>query len=158
GAFWPEDLSATVRRRLREVGGLALIAGAALVTVALGTWSVRDPSLSYATGGPVRNLLGRGGAASADLLMQLLGIASIALLLPIAVWGWRMVTHRRLDRLRLRLALWLAGTVLTAGFIACLPPPATRPPPPRVGGGVGGSIPRAPAPVAGAGPAGLARL
>ncbi|HYW60593.1 MAG TPA: DNA translocase FtsK [Xanthobacteraceae bacterium] len=151
-------MSATVRRRLREVGGLALIAGAALVTVALATWSVRDPSLSYATGGPVRNLLGRGGAASADLLMQLLGIASIALLLPIAVWGWRMVTHRRLDRLRLRLALWLAGTVLTAGFIACLTRPATWPLPTGLGGVIGDSILRAPAWFAGGALSGLPRL
>ena len=43
------------------------------------------------------------GAIVADLLMQLFGLASIALVLPIAVWGWRLATHRALDRERLRL-------------------------------------------------------
>ena len=80
-----------------------------LLAVALATWSVQDPSLSHATNAPVRNLLGVPGAIVADLLMQLLGIAPLALVLPIAIWGWRLATHRPLDRERLRLALWIAG-------------------------------------------------
>ena len=40
------------------------------------------------------------GAIVADLLMQLLGLAAVVLVLPIAVWGWRLVTHRPLDRER----------------------------------------------------------
>ena len=52
GAFLPDDLSAALRRRVREIGGLALIGVAAIATAALATWSVKDPSLSYATGAP----------------------------------------------------------------------------------------------------------
>ena len=89
--------------------------------MALATWSVQDPSLSHATDAPVRNLLGTPGAIAADLLMQLFGLASIALVLPVAVWGWRIATHRPLDREWMRLAFWLAGTVFAAGFASCLP-------------------------------------
>ena len=63
-AFLPDDLSAALRRRVREAGGLALIGVAAIATAALATWSVRDPSLSHATGAPAHNLLGTWGAAT----------------------------------------------------------------------------------------------
>ena len=84
GAFLPEDLAAALRRRVREIGGLALIGAAAIATAALASWSVKDPSLSYATGASVHNLLGTWGALAADLLMQLFGVAAVAILLPLA--------------------------------------------------------------------------
>ena len=65
------------QRRLREVGGIALISLAMMAALALATWSVHDPSLSHATDAPVRNLLGRPGAVAADLMMQLLGLGSL---------------------------------------------------------------------------------
>ena len=89
---WSDDLRDMIRRRVSESGGLALITLSALIAVALATWSVQDPSLSHATKAPVRNLLGAPGAVVADVLMQLLGVAAIALMLPVAVWGWRAGT------------------------------------------------------------------
>ena len=76
---WSDDLRGLIRRRICEGGGLALIALALLIAVALATWSVQDPSLSHATDAPVRNLLGTPGAIGADLLMQLFGLAAIVL-------------------------------------------------------------------------------
>ena len=70
--FLPEALRDALRRRLRELGGLALIMVATLLALALATWSVQDPSLSHATNAPVRNVLGVSGAIVADLLIQLL--------------------------------------------------------------------------------------
>ena len=106
------QLGALLKRRLREVGGIALLSLAMMATLALATWSVQDPSLSHATNAPVRNLLGHPGAIAADLLMQLLGLGSLALLLPIAIWGYRLLGHRPLSRERLRMLLWLFGAVL----------------------------------------------
>jgi DNA segregation ATPase FtsK/SpoIIIE, S-DNA-T family len=158
GAFLPDDLAAALRRRVREIGGLALIGLAAVGTAALATWSVKDPSLSYATGGAVHNLLGTWGAVGADLLMQLFGIAAIAIVLPVALWGWRLFTHRRLDRMRLRLGLWIAGAPLAAGFIACLMRPHTWPLPTGLGGVIGDTLLRLPAYVAGGVLSGTPRL
>src|ERR1051326_6621323 len=84
----PEEIRGAIRRRIREIGGVALLALAAAAALALASWSVQDPSLSHATSAPVRNLLGVPGAIAADLMMQLIGLASIALLLPLAGWGW----------------------------------------------------------------------
>ena len=103
---WSDDLRGLLRRRICEGGGFALIAlAAADGACALATWSVQDPSLSHATDAPVRNLLGTPGAIGADLLMQLFGLASTVLVLPVAVWGWRIATHRPFDREWMRLCV-----------------------------------------------------
>jgi S-DNA-T family DNA segregation ATPase FtsK/SpoIIIE len=137
---WPYDLGGLIRRRLCESGGVALIALSFTMTVALATWSVQDPSLSHATDGPVRNLLGTPGAVGADLLMQLFGLASIVLVLPIAVWGWRIATHRPFDREIMRLLFWLASTVLASGGAACMPKSAAWPLPSGLGGVIGDAV------------------
>ena len=56
--FLPDDLRAALHRRMRELGGLVLIALSASPRRALATWSVQGPELSHATSAPVRNLLG----------------------------------------------------------------------------------------------------
>jgi DNA segregation ATPase FtsK/SpoIIIE, S-DNA-T family len=158
GALLSDDLAAALHRRVREIGGVALIGVAAIAAAALATWSVKDPSLSYASGGPVHNLLGTGGAVVADLLMQLVGIAALAIVLPVAFWGWRLCTHRPLDRMRLRLLLWLPGGLLAAGFIACLTRPPTWPLPTGLGGVIGDGLLRLPAWLAGGVLSGTPRL
>ena len=95
-------MRAALRRRMHEIIGAALLGVAGIAAIALATWSVQDPSLSHATNAPVRNMLGLPGAIGADLMMQLLGIATIAFLFPVAAWGWRLLTHRPLDRERVR--------------------------------------------------------
>src|ERR1700727_557411 len=95
-AFLSGQLGGVLRRRLREGGGISVVSLAMIASLALATWSVQDPSLSHATDAPVRNLLGVPGAIAADLMMQLLGLGAVALLLPVAVWGYRLLGHRRL--------------------------------------------------------------
>jgi len=143
-AFVSGQLGAMLRRRLREVGGIALLSLAMMATLALATWSVQDPSLSHATDAPVRNLLGHPGAIIADLLMQLLGLGSLVLLLPIAIWGYRLLGHRPLSREKLRMLLWLFGAVSAAAFASCLPRSAHWPLPCGLGGVVGDAVLRLP--------------
>src|SRR6266581_3531114 len=56
--FLSEDVRGAIHRRIREIGGIGLLAIAAAAAMALASWSVQDPSLSHATAAPVRNLLG----------------------------------------------------------------------------------------------------
>src|SRR5690242_20825000 len=81
-AFLSDHFRDILRRRLRELIGLALIVLALLGAIALATWSVQDPSLSHATQRHIHNLLGLPGAIFSDLAMQLLGLAAILLLVP----------------------------------------------------------------------------
>src|SRR3982751_2612144 len=114
---------------------------------------VRAPSLSPATSRAIRNIIGYPGAIGADLLMQILGLGSIMLILPVAVWGWRMLTHRTFDREALRLGCWILCTVIAAGFASCWPHGGAWALATGLGGVVGDALVRTPAVVFG--PAGL---
>src|SRR5215216_2510037 len=145
----PASIREALARRLRELAGLSLIALSGVTAAALMTWSVQDPSLSHATSRAIRNILGYPGAIGADLLMQILGLGAIMLILPVAVWGWRMLTHRTFDREALRLGCWILCTVIAAGFASCWPHGGAWPLPTGLGGVVGDALVRAPAVVFG---------
>ena len=145
----PTSIRDALARRLRELAGLSLISLSSVAAAALMTWSVQDPSLSHATSRPIRNVLGYPGAIGADLLMQILGLGAIMLILPIAVWGWRMLTHRTFDREALRLGCWILCTVIAAGFASCWPHGGSWALPTGLGGVVGDALVRAPAVVFG---------
>jgi len=149
GPFTLDDFRAIIHRRLRELAGLGLIAVACGAAAALATWSVKDPSLSHATSAPVRNLLGAPGAIAADLATQLFGLATIAIIVPIGAWGWRLFTHRRLDRMRWRLPAWLIGLAAAAAFASCLARTPQWPLPTGIGGVIGDAVIRAIASVVG---------
>ncbi|SDT27821.1 DNA translocase FtsK [Bradyrhizobium canariense] len=145
----PASMREALARRLRELAGLGLIALSGVAAAALMTWSVQDPSLSHATSRAIRNIVGYPGAIGADLLMQILGLGAIMLILPVAVWGWRMLTHRDFDREALRLGCWILCTVISAGFVSCWPHGGRWPLPTGLGGVVGDALVRAPAVVFG---------
>jgi S-DNA-T family DNA segregation ATPase FtsK/SpoIIIE len=141
----PATIREVLARRLRELAGLGLLSLSGVVAAALMTWSVQDPSLSHATSRAIRNIMGYPGAIGADLLMQILGLGAIMLILPVAIWGWRMLTHRTFDREALRLACWILCTVISAGFASCWPHGGAWPLPTGLGGVVGDALLRAPA-------------
>ncbi|WP_426612472.1 DNA translocase FtsK [Bradyrhizobium sp. McL0616] len=141
----PPSIREALSRRVRELTGLSLITLSGVASAALMTWSVQDPSLSHATSRPIRNILGYAGAIGADLAMQILGLGAIMLILTIAVWGWRMMTHRPFDREALRLGAWILCTVIAAGFASCWPHGGAWPLPTGLGGVVGDALVRAPA-------------
>src|SRR3981081_664409 len=146
----PAAIRDALARRLRELAGLSLLSLSGVAAAALMTWSVQDPSLSHATSRSIRNIVGYPGAIGADLLMQILGLGAIMLILPIAIWGWRMLTHRTFDREALRIACWILCTVIAAGLASCWPHGGSWPLPTGLGGVVGDALVRAPAIVFGA--------
>jgi S-DNA-T family DNA segregation ATPase FtsK/SpoIIIE len=145
----PAAIREALARRLRELAGLALLSLSGVAAAALMTWSVQDPSLSHATSRAIRNIGGYPGAIFADLLMQILGLGAIMLILPVAVWGWRILTHRAFDRQALRIGCWILCTVISAGFASCWSHGGAWPLPTGLGGVVGDALVRAPAVVFG---------
>ena len=121
---------------LRLVGILLALFVVAML-LALSSWSVDDPSLSYATTKPPSNWLGFPGAVIADLGFQIFGIGIFALLGPLAVWSWHLVRRRVPSRMPLRFLAWLAAVVMTAGVLAFVAVPASWPLPTGLGGLVG---------------------
>ncbi|HEY1940646.1 MAG TPA: DNA translocase FtsK 4TM domain-containing protein, partial [Roseiarcus sp.] len=136
----PASVREFPKRRAAEIAGLAALAGVASLTLALATWSVSDPSLNHATNERVHNLLGAPGAIAADLVMQFIGLASVALLAPPAFWGWSLVANRRLERPRLKAGLYFIGVIATAGLASLLPAPGSWPLPTGLGGVVGDAV------------------
>src|ERR1700748_848471 len=141
----PVSMREALERRARGRGGRRSFTLAGVACAALMTWSVQDPSLSHATSRAIRNVVGYPGAIGADLLMQILGLGAILLILPVAVWGWRMMTHRHFDREAFRLGCWVLCTVIAAGFVSCWPHGGRWPLPTGLGGVVGDVLVRAPA-------------
>jgi DNA segregation ATPase FtsK/SpoIIIE, S-DNA-T family len=144
--YLPESLREFPRRRIAEAVGIVLLASVAAATVALLSWSAGDPSLNHSTSTPPHNWLGRPGAIAADLLMQFFGLGCTFFLALPAFWGWRLVTKRRLERLRLRLALGALGLACGVAAASLAPAPGGWPLPSGLGGVAGDAllaIPRA---------------
>ncbi len=124
-------------RHAWRLGGMALIALTACMLASLVTWHVDDPSFSYSIDGPAKNILGRPGAAFADLAMQFFGVAIVGVVFPLAFCGWNLF-RLRLPRRPIRQALaWLAGALLLATALSCVPVLAQWPLPTGLGGASG---------------------
>jgi S-DNA-T family DNA segregation ATPase FtsK/SpoIIIE len=136
----PDQFRDFVRRRASEAIGIATLAACGGLAAALVTWSARDPSLNHATDGRVHNLLGVPGAIVADLFMQLIGVATIAAILPPVAVGLRLLTHRTMERRGLRFLLWLVGILCAATAASLLPVTDRWPLPTGLGGVVGDAI------------------
>ncbi|NBN80269.1 DNA translocase FtsK [Microvirga tunisiensis] len=129
-----------LRRNLVGLAGLCVIGLAAALAAALATWSVTDPSLNHATDGPVRNALGTPGAIIADMLMQSIGLATSVFLVPVVLWGWRLIAGKPLRIAGRRILFWFSGTLLASGAVAALPVPESWPLPTGLGGFLGDAV------------------
>jgi len=90
-----------------KVTGLALVLLALAGWLSLMTWSASDPSLTHATGGTTRNLLGPIGAIFSDLILQTVGFAGVVVFLGPAWAGAELMLNERLHRSRMRFFLFL---------------------------------------------------
>ena len=80
----PTSATAFLERTTRRLAGGALIAVFGAVALALVSYHAGDPSLNNATRAAPQNWLGQPGAYVADFLLQTLGMAAVALILPLA--------------------------------------------------------------------------
>ena len=119
--FLPESLAGFLRRSAVRVGGLAVLASAALMAWAVAGYRPGDPSFDAASSGPVLNPLGRAGADFADLALQHLGAVAAAPLLALAAWGLGWVVLRTPARPALRGLALLISLPLLACPLAWLP-------------------------------------
>ncbi|QLP97085.1 MAG: DNA translocase FtsK 4TM domain-containing protein [Rhodoblastus sp.] len=142
--FIPDAVADFARRAGAWATGVGLIAASLGMGLALVSWSARDPSFNHAVAGPTRNLLGSWGAISSDLAMQLIGVAAVVRLTPLAMWGWRLAARGRLERPALRIALLIVGVVSAAAVAAALPATDRWPLPSGLGGVIGDYVLSAP--------------
>ena len=137
GGFLPESARLYLRRRAAEITGLALILTAALGATLLLSYVPGDPSLNAAGSGSAANLLGPAGALIADIMVQTIGLVSAVPVLLFGIWGWRVLTHRPLERLALRIALLPLALIAGCLALAVLPVPESWPLMAGLGGAIG---------------------
>ena len=81
----------TRNRRLNEIIGMVVLVGAALLLLALASYTPTDPSFNtvghYVTGRPAHNWTGIVGAYLADAMLQLIGVAAFFLPLVLGRLG-----------------------------------------------------------------------
>ncbi|HTM79258.1 MAG TPA: DNA translocase FtsK 4TM domain-containing protein, partial [Devosia sp.] len=135
--------------------GLIMLVVVGICLAALASWSVDDPSFSYATAKAPANWLGFPGAAIADILFQTLGLAALALIVAPALWGWALARRRVVTRMGLRAIAWVGSTILVAGVLSFIAMPDSWPLPTGLGGLVGGIFSNTASAIAGAPVSGL---
>lgn len=125
----------------RFAGGLLLLVVAAL-WLSVMTWSVNDPSLTHATSGTPRNLMGALGAIVSDLLLQTLGLATLIVLIVPLFWGLEMLKSSGPDAgIKKSQFFWLpVAAVTVAGAFSALPVMASWPLHHALGGIVGDTV------------------
>lgn len=140
-AVLPAGLTGFVQRRFVELIGLALIACAVVMALAMLSYDSSDPSLNTAGGrGGVNNLLGFGGAILADLALQTFGLAAALMVPVLGAWGFRLMTGRGLQRIWHRIAVFMLLFLIGAIAFEALPEPESWPLVPGLGGSVGNQM------------------
>ena len=129
-----------IAQRLSEIIGIITLVAVIAILIALVTWSAQDPSLNQAINRPVNNFMGHPGAILSDILMQLFGLASLALVAPGAFLGLKLVSATRVNYIRWRLFFWSLGALSTAAILGALPIIGSWPLPIGLGGIVGDGI------------------
>jgi DNA segregation ATPase FtsK/SpoIIIE, S-DNA-T family len=114
-------LARLLRETMRRAAGLGLLVFALGTLAALASYDSADPGFNNATSREAANWLGGTGAYAADIVLQSIGVAALALIVPLASWGWRMAGGARVPRFPSRLAALALGTLFVAIALGALP-------------------------------------
>ena len=136
----PEAMARALRRRAEQAVGWTLALLALALFVALVSYEPSDPSFNTAGARAAKNLIGRPGAHVADVVVQTLGGAGFALFLVLLAWGSRLIIHRAVTLVWLRLTLLPLGLLFTASALSVLAPPPAWPAPAGFGGAAGNLV------------------
>ncbi len=121
------ELRGLIRRRLSELGALALAVLGAGLLVAVVSHDPNDPALNIATARPVHNLAGPPGAVVADVLVQFFGVAGVLPGLALLAWAWRLASTpgQALHFLVIRVAALCFALPVMGAVLSAVPlPPA----------------------------------
>jgi DNA segregation ATPase FtsK/SpoIIIE, S-DNA-T family len=117
-------LQAVLTQRGLEVLGMVLVTLGLLLALILGSYAPQDPGWMAATDEPVRNALGRVGAAVAAPLVIITGKAGWGLSLALVVWGLRLIVHIGEGAILARTIFVPIAVALTTVWLATLVPAA----------------------------------
>ena len=116
GERWQGGLKARAhaagRRGGALIGALAILGGTLALGFALASYRTSDAAFNTAAGGAPANVLGQGGAWTADILLSLFGLPAALLLPPLVVVALRLWRGVAAGRWKRSLPIALVGIVL----------------------------------------------
>ena len=132
----PKPSAAEARHPLAILAGSLLAIASCYLFLCLMTYNQADPSLNRASNGPITNAGGYFGALIGDLALQLMGMASLLLIVVPAAWSLKILTGHPITHLWVRFSLLMVSLVLASSMLSVIEPPLSWP----IGSGFGGSI------------------
>lgn len=118
----PAKMQSFIAHRLTDLGGGIFLAMGGALGVALFTYDAKDPSFNTATAvTSVQNWLGSGGAYTADLLLQTLGLASYLFAIAFLTWGYRVLRRKPMPPAGARIPLLALSVICCAIALARVP-------------------------------------
>ncbi len=127
-----------------RAGGGAMVVLAIWLTLALATFSISDSSLNTANLREVQNITGGPGAIVADIVLQLIGAASLLFVAPLAIWGAFALAKGAPDETPrsawVRVIMAPISMFAGAAFTSSLPAPVTWPFAAGLGGVTGDAV------------------
>ena len=114
----PALLEDRIVKWIGRSGGVVLLVVLALLWLCLLTWSVTDPSLTFATAGRAQNALGAFGAIVSDLLLQMLGFAAVIALLTPMFWSLDLISNERVSGFRVKGSFYPLSVLILAGGLS----------------------------------------
>ena len=120
-----KETQRVLERRLTELLGIVMIAGAALFSLIIVTYSPTDPGPLSVSDLPVKNLLGNTGAAIASPLILVIGWGSWSLVPILLIWGLRFILHIGSERAIGRLIFTPIAISLSSVYAASIVPMKT---------------------------------
>ncbi|MCC5956525.1 MAG: DNA translocase FtsK 4TM domain-containing protein [Natronohydrobacter sp.] len=118
------NLHQLLQKRGRELLGLGFVVIAVIISLMLGSYAPSDPSWMASTDMPVKNSLGRIGAAMASPLMIIIGMASWGLVVFFGGWGLRLLLGRGHEHALSRAVFVPIALAVSAVWCATLVPAA----------------------------------
>ncbi len=120
-ASFKAAIAAAVGRALHRGGGLLLLCLTVGLMAALASYNSADPSFDVATSHQAANWLGPIGAHVAAMLLRVVGIAALALALPLGAWGWQLAKGKPVTQYGWRIAAMILGLAFLGAGLGVLP-------------------------------------
>ncbi len=119
----PDFMQAFIARRIIDGTALALILGGAFTLLSIISYNHTDPSLNSAVSNTtqIQNWMGIMGANTADILLQIFGLASVLFGLTLTVWGGSILIRRNLSYFWSRIVAIIIGVFMGAIGLARIP-------------------------------------
>tara|TARA_B100000131_G_scaffold322861_1_gene378438 strand:- start:1252 stop:3561 length:2310 start_codon:yes stop_codon:yes gene_type:complete len=112
-SFLPHSLKRFFKRRFKEIFGLTLILLSFFIITSLWFFDPNDPVFFFnSTSNNISNSLGIIGANLSGLLIHLFGLGSILFCFIGFFWGFRLVTHEKINSKKFRVLGLLPSLIL----------------------------------------------